>query len=274
MFAQLAGAGGGGGDGVDEHGPEPVGLEVGDGGDGGAAGGGDLVAEDGRVLPRLQHELRRPEDGLCRQPEGLRAGEPLLHAAVGERLDDHVDVGRAAPGEAGHRVHEVLRDGLHAADALEERSGEGEVVLGGVAARGEGGRPLVHEGGGVRHGADHRGAPPSGAARASVVTPASTEMRTAPGARWPRRPASTSAAWRGFTASTTTEASATAAALSVPVTIPGKARRARRGPRRSGGSRGPARARPPRRGGARRAGPARCCRPRMRCPRKAPPVPR
>ena len=122
-------------------------------GDGRAAGGGHCVAEDGGVLPGLEHQLGGPVDRLSRQARGGRAGEALLDARVGERLDEHVDVGRAAAREARHGVHERLGHLLDGPDGFEDVEAQRDLVVVGVPAGRQGRGPLVDEGRRVGHGA-------------------------------------------------------------------------------------------------------------------------
>ena len=153
-LAEFAAAFGGGGDGLDEGVAEAVGFELGEAGDGGAAGAGDFVAEGGGVFAGVEDHFGGTEDGLGGEAEGGGAGEAFEDAGVGEGFDDGVDVGGAAAGEAGDGVEEFFGDFIDGADAAEDGAGEVGIGIGGGGAAGEGGGACADEGGGVGHGAD------------------------------------------------------------------------------------------------------------------------
>ncbi len=88
---------------------------------------------------------------------GLGAGKAQEDAGVGHGLDEEVEVRGPRPGEGRGGVLLRLGDAQGLADAAEDLLGVGEVVAGGVAARGDDGHALVHEDRGVGHDADHGG---------------------------------------------------------------------------------------------------------------------
>src|SRR6266849_8686867 len=151
---QLLRAQGGTLDGADEGAPHPALLERRDARDGGAARRGDHVLELARVRARLQDEPRRAQHGLRGQGHGGGAVEPHLDAAVGQRLDDDGDIGRARAREAGDGVHGALLQDHHLAHGAEELLGRFEVA--GLEAVGPRDRrhTLEHEGRGIGHDAD------------------------------------------------------------------------------------------------------------------------
>ena len=108
--------------------PQAAGFERVEAGDGRAAGARDHVLEAAGVLARLEQELGRAVHGLRGEEQRRVAVEADLHAAVGERLDHEHDVRRAAAGEAGHGVEQRLVEHDDAADRLEERARDGEIV--------------------------------------------------------------------------------------------------------------------------------------------------
>ena len=79
--------------------------QAGERGLGGAALGGDLLAQHGGGVFRARRQPRRAEHGVDRQ--AARAGLVEAEAAPGgfERLDEVEDVGRAAARQRGDRVH-------------------------------------------------------------------------------------------------------------------------------------------------------------------------
>src|SRR5712692_5707217 len=151
---QLLRALGGTLDGADEGAPHPALLESGDARDGRAAWRGDHVLELAWMRTRLQDEPRRAQHGLCGQGHGGGAVEPHLDAAVGQRLDDDGDIGRARAREAGYGVHGALLQDHHLAHGAEELLGRFEVA--GLEAVGPRDRrhPLEHEGRGIGHDAN------------------------------------------------------------------------------------------------------------------------
>ncbi len=54
-----------------------------------------------RMLAGLQHHLRRARNGLRRQLQcGVSRGRPIFHAAIAERLDEQIHIGRAGAGRS------------------------------------------------------------------------------------------------------------------------------------------------------------------------------
>ena len=82
------------------------------------------------------------------------AGEADVDAGFGEGLDDDVNEGGAAAGEAGDGVHVLFVDDDGAADGAEDALGGAELGFGDVAAAAEGGDAGGEHGRGVGHGAD------------------------------------------------------------------------------------------------------------------------
>ncbi len=156
FVVELLGALGGGADSVDEHGAEPMLFERRHRGDGGSARGSDLIAQDGGVLVRVNGQLGSAIHRLPGQLRGVFAGHALLHARIGQRLDEHVYVGRAAPRQPRDGVHVVLGHDHGVPHGLEDRPGLLQVGVGRVRAGRERRCAGVDEGRGVWHGADHR----------------------------------------------------------------------------------------------------------------------
>ena len=91
-------------------------FELMDGGDGDAAGGDDMIAEDGRRNAGLPDELGCAQDGLLCEAGSDVMREALLEAAGDDGFDDHIDVGGAGAREGGDGVEEVLFDEADDAD--------------------------------------------------------------------------------------------------------------------------------------------------------------
>ena len=70
------------------------------------------------------------EDGLGGEAHGIGPRKAVADTAIGEGVDDHVDISGASAGEAGDGIHETLRDFDREADSGEERLGGGGVVFG------------------------------------------------------------------------------------------------------------------------------------------------
>ena len=67
-------------------------------------------------------------------------GSPTSDTSLDQRLDHQEQVGGAGAGQAGHGVEEVLGHPHHGADGAEDAARPSEVVVAGVAARGDGRR--------------------------------------------------------------------------------------------------------------------------------------
>ena len=93
-----------------------------------------------------------PRDRLGGQFAGLVPGQAILHSPVREGLDEDIDVGGPAPGEAGHGIHEGLFDLQGQADRSEQAAGGFGILRGGGGAACEGCGALPDEGGSVGHG--------------------------------------------------------------------------------------------------------------------------
>ena len=142
-------------DGVYEGGAEAGAFEDVEGGDGGAAGGGDVVFELGGVLVGGKDHLGRPEDSLGGEEAGGVAGQALLDAAVGEGFDHQINVGGAGAGQArSRRPASVSGTSTERPTAAKKDWARRRVLLGRVGAPAEGGRAFADEAGRVRHGAD------------------------------------------------------------------------------------------------------------------------
>src|SRR2546427_3088961 len=81
-------------------------------------------------------------------------GNPIFTPPVGERFDDQKDVGRPAPAETGHGIHEALVNQHDFADRLEDRAGQPLVLARDVPAQGNRRDPGLDFGRSVRHAAD------------------------------------------------------------------------------------------------------------------------
>ena len=92
--------------GAHDQAPEAAVFQDMEAGDGGAARGGHQVFQDPRVHFLFQAEAGGADDGLGGQQQGQVPGQAHLDAAVGQGLDEHGDVGRAAAAQAGDRVQE------------------------------------------------------------------------------------------------------------------------------------------------------------------------
>ena len=92
-----------------------------------------------------------PSDGLRGQGGRDLSGQADTHAAVGERLDHHVDERRPAPRQARHGVEQRLGD----PERLSDRAQAGEhhrlVRIPGLGTEAEPRRPRTDQGRGVRH---------------------------------------------------------------------------------------------------------------------------
>src|SRR6266545_562433 len=141
-------------DGADEGAPDATLLEGRDARDGGATRRGDHVLELARVRTGLQNEARRAEHGLGGQYHRDGAIEPHLDAAVGQRLDDDSDIGRARARQPGHGVHGALVNHDHLADGAEELLRSFEVARLEALGPRDGRDALQHQGGRIGHDAD------------------------------------------------------------------------------------------------------------------------
>ena len=104
--------------------------------------------------PVSKHHRGGSEHGLRGEAHGIRPRDAGPHAAVGQRVDDHINVSRTAAGEPGDRVHQSLGHLDRQADRAEQRLRGGGVR--GIRAGPEAisGGSVADESGSIRHGAD------------------------------------------------------------------------------------------------------------------------
>ena len=57
-----------------------------------------------------------PDHGLHRQLRRDIPGQAVFHPGIGQGLDEGKDLGRAAAGQAGYRIHLFFRNGGDSAD--------------------------------------------------------------------------------------------------------------------------------------------------------------
>ena len=103
---------------------EARGLQSADAGEGAAAGGADRVLQLRGVALRFQIHLRRARRGPRGVVQRLGLRHPAGGGAVGQRVQEHVEIGRAAAGKGARDVHEPLLQrvgrpaGLHVHDPV------------------------------------------------------------------------------------------------------------------------------------------------------------
>ncbi len=79
---------------------ESVVGQGGQSGEGGSAGGGDLVDQVAWAHAGLSDHLGGADDGLDGELQGVIGGQAFLLGLGGEGFDKGIDVGRAAAGES------------------------------------------------------------------------------------------------------------------------------------------------------------------------------
>ena len=139
------GAAGGGADRIDQGGAQAVAFEFGQSGDGGAAGRGHHVLEHGGMFAGFEHHRGGAQHRLRGQPHGIGPRQADAHAAIGERFDDQIDVGRAAAGETGDRIHQALGHFDGQAHRAEQHAGGFRILAGGAAAEAISGGTLADQ---------------------------------------------------------------------------------------------------------------------------------
>mmetsp|Transcript_59605 Transcript_59605/g.156719 ORF Transcript_59605/g.156719 Transcript_59605/m.156719 type:complete len:301 (-) Transcript_59605:22-924(-) len=121
------------------------------------------------MLAGLLHHLRGPQDGLRREAQRHGPRQASVHAGVGERLYEHVDVGGPGAREAGHRVQQVLGDAMGDAHGREHAVDELQLPLEAALAPRVRGGGLADQAGSVGHHADHLGLLSDGAAAGEAL---------------------------------------------------------------------------------------------------------
>lgn len=123
-----------------DHGRTNTGIFQGtDTADGGAAGRADVVLELAGVHLGLQHHGAGADHHLGYQLIGHLTGNAVVYAAVSQTLCDHIEESRAAAGEGGGAVHDLLGNHQVAADGREQVTGIVLLLLGeGAALFGDG----------------------------------------------------------------------------------------------------------------------------------------
>ena len=100
--------------------------------------------------------------GLHGQTGGEVARQTHLHTAIGEGLDEKINVSRTAPTQASDGIKQGLLDPEGAADRSENFFHRGNILVRHPGARGISGGALLHEGGRVGHDAHHAALRPRG----------------------------------------------------------------------------------------------------------------
>ena len=119
----------------DEGGAHLVVLELAYGRRGGAARGGDPLAQHGRMLAGLPEQLGRAEHRLHHQLGGDVAGQAEMHAGLDHGLDDEEQVRGPGAGDRGHGVLVALGHRHHPAGGRQDLGDPIEMILVAVRAR-------------------------------------------------------------------------------------------------------------------------------------------
>jgi hypothetical protein len=120
------------------------------------------ISEERRVHHRLGNHACGAGHRLDGKLGGKIAGQSRLHAAVGQRLDEQIDISRTASAQARDRIEKVLADVERAADRSEDFLDRGDILVRHAPAGGVSGGAFLHERGSVRHDADHAAFRPGG----------------------------------------------------------------------------------------------------------------
>ena len=155
LASELLGLLVGGLDRFGEGGAQAGGFEDEQGFGGGAAGGGDLVAQLGRVAAAFLGVAGGAEERLDDHRRGHIAAEADVDGGVDHRFHHEEHIGRAAGADGGSHVDVLLRVDV---DLLAEHAEEESHLVTGGLGDGGGGGPDGHAfadlGGGVGDGAD------------------------------------------------------------------------------------------------------------------------
>ena len=83
-------------------------FELGQTGDGRAAGRSDHVLEHGRMLAGFEYHRGRAPNGLRRQADRIGTRQASLHTTIRERVDEQIHIGRTTARKARHGIHQPL----------------------------------------------------------------------------------------------------------------------------------------------------------------------